>query len=551
MNPKFFKPMVWLIVPLLVVGLACGAGPSPTTAPTQPPAPPPTEPPPPTATQPPPPPTDTPPPPPTETPKTNAITNLQDVKKAIIQIEAQGTFEYPEGTAYNEAGYGSGFIIDKSGLALTNNHVVTGAAILKVWVGGDTSKSYNAKVLGVSECSDLALIDLDGDDFPYLEWHEGSLDVGLEVYAAGFPLGDPEFTLTKGIVSKAKAGGETSWASVDYVIEHDARINPGNSGGPLVDNTGKIVGVNYSGNQADQYFAIGRDIAKSLADQLRNGNVDTIGINGEAFILDTGVSGIWVYSVKSGSPADKAGIAGGDILTTIEGLVLATDGTMSDYCDILRSHSANDTLAIEVYRYKTQEYLSGQLNGRALEVTYSFAGELSGDTGDTGGAYSDYQTVQDDTGTIQLQIPVEWSEIDGRLWEDTWYGVDFTAASVIASADLDSYNNTWGQSGVWFAASKDWSKIGGYVQLLDGVKSWYDDCELDGRYDYIDEVYEGKYDLYVNCGTSNSTAIALSVRPINNPTSFLALVFVQIVTDADLDALDYIMQTFDVIGVLP
>jgi len=88
---------------------------------------------------------------------------------------------------------------------VTNNHVVTGAAILKVWVGGDQSQSYNAKVLGVSECSDLAVIDIDGEGFPYLQWHEGAIKVGLEVYAAGFPLGEPEFTLTKGIVSKEKS----------------------------------------------------------------------------------------------------------------------------------------------------------------------------------------------------------------------------------------------------------------------------------------------------------------------------------------------------------
>ena len=173
------------------------------------------------------------------------VTALADVKSAVVQIEAQGTFVDPEGE-YSGAGRGSGFIIDPSGLAITNNHVVSGAALLKVWVGGDTSKSYNAQILAVSECSDLALIDIDGDGFPYLEWYPDSITVGLEVYAAGFPLGDPEFTLTKGIVSKEQADGESSWSSVNQVIEHDATINPGNSGGPLVTSDGQIVGVNYA-----------------------------------------------------------------------------------------------------------------------------------------------------------------------------------------------------------------------------------------------------------------------------------------------------------------
>ncbi|MCJ7717588.1 MAG: serine protease, partial [Anaerolineales bacterium] len=143
------------------------------------------------------------------------VTSLADVKSAVVQIEAQGTFVDPEFGEYSGAGRGSGFIIDPSGLAITNNHVVTGAALLKVWVGGDSSRSYNAQIIAISECSDLALIDIEGDNFSYMEWYPGNITVGLEVYAAGFPLGDPEFTLTKGIVSKEKADGESSWASVN------------------------------------------------------------------------------------------------------------------------------------------------------------------------------------------------------------------------------------------------------------------------------------------------------------------------------------------------
>ena len=127
------------------------------------------------------------------------------------------------------AGSGSGFIIDPEGIAVTNNHVVTGAAALEVFVDGSDAP-VNA-VLGVSECADLAVIDLDGGDYPFLDWYDGEIEPGLEVRAAGFPLGDPEYTLTQGIVSKADADGESSWASVDSVIEHDASIQPGNSGG--------------------------------------------------------------------------------------------------------------------------------------------------------------------------------------------------------------------------------------------------------------------------------------------------------------------------------
>lgn len=322
--------------------------------------------------------------PPTEVPEEAlAVKNLQDVRGAVLQIEAQGTFVDPEWGEYSGAGRGTGFIIDPSGIAVTNNHVVTGAALLKVWIGGDTSTSYNARVLGVSECSDLAVIDIEGEDFPYLEWYQKPIQVGLEVYTAGFPLGEPEYTLTKGIVSKESTSGETNWASVDSVIMHDATINPGNSGGPLIDASGKVVAVNYAAyKEADQYFAIARDVAMPIVDTLRGGNdVDSVGINGTAVVSDDGtLSGIWVSSVKSGSPADKAGLMGGDVLTTLEGFPIAADGTMSDYCDIIRTHSPQDTLSMEVLRFSTEEYLEGQLNGRVLSVVDTFT--LDVDTGE-------------------------------------------------------------------------------------------------------------------------------------------------------------------------
>ncbi|MHA2428696.1 MAG: S1C family serine protease [Candidatus Hermodarchaeia archaeon] len=349
--------LMWLVTFVLLVGLACGGPPGsdePTDEPQMEPATPVVD-----------EPDEQPELPPLE------VSSLQDVQGSVIQIEAQGTFLDPEWAQYVGAGRGSGFIIDPSGIAVTNNHVVTGAALLKVWIGGDTSKTYNARVLGVSECSDLAVIDIDGEGFPYLTWFDDPIHVGLEVYTAGFPLGDPEYTLTKGIISKESANGETNWASIDSVLMHDATINPGNSGGPLIDAGGKVVGVNYAAyKEADQYFAIGKDVAVPLVKTLQGGqNVDSVGINGTAVVSDDGsLSGIWVSSVASGSAADKAGITGGDILTTLESFPLATDGTMSDYCDIVRTHSAGETISIEVLRFLTEEYLTGQLNGPPLSV---------------------------------------------------------------------------------------------------------------------------------------------------------------------------------------
>lgn len=305
--------------------------------------------------------------------ESSAISELTNAKKAVVQIESQGTFVDPEfGLVVNSAGRGSGFVIDPEGLIVTNNHVVTGAALIKVFLGDET---YNAKILGSSECADLAVIKIEGGPFDYLDWYDGEVTTGLEVYSAGFPLGDPEFTLTKGIVSKEKANGNTFWSSLNYVLEHDATINPGNSGGPLITSNAEVVGVNYRVyKEAGQNFAIDQKLGKPVIEKLIEGeDVYSIGINGSAVLSEDGsISGIWVASVESGSVADKAGIKGGDVIYQLENLVLATDGSMKDYCDILKTHDISDTLNVTIIRYSTGEVLEGQLNGRELAVTSNF-----------------------------------------------------------------------------------------------------------------------------------------------------------------------------------
>ncbi len=539
MHLKTLKPILWGTIFIMLVGLACNFSSSEETqepsaqeeqAPAQ------------KAGQP-------------ETAGPLPISNLQDVQKAVIQIEAVGTYVDPQYGEYEGAGRGTGFIIDPSGIAVTNNHVVTGAGMLKVWIGGDTSKTYNARILGVSECSDLAVIDIEGEGYPFLAWYKNPPNVGLDIYTAGFPLGEPEYTLTKGIVSKENANGETSWASVDSVLMHDATINPGNSGGPLVTADGKVVGVNYSSrSNADQYFAIKYDIAAPLIERLRTGeNVDSIGVNATAVMSEDGsITGIWASSVKPGSPADRAGILPGDIILSMEDLSLATDGTMADYCDIIRTHTTTDTIAMEVLRFDTNEILAGQLNGTALTQSQvvNTGGDNTGGNVNTGGnTTSGYMNITDNTGALSVDIPNSWSEMDGRIWEGNWGNIHFKAANVIASYDLDGFNSYYSVSGINFSASKDWGDIGGYIQLLDGTLHWYeDDCERDSREDYTDGFYEGAVD-YWTC--SDTTVAVIGARPINDPLAFLILVQVQVNTDEDIDAWGHILDSFDVVGNLP
>lgn len=475
-----------------------------------------------------------------------AVTNLDDVSLAVVQIEAVGTFVDPsEGTVMNAAGSGSGFIIDPAGIAVTNNHVVTGAAFLKVYVAGER-KPRNARVLGVSECSDLAVIDIQGDGFHYLNWSDKPVRVGVEIYAAGFPLGDPEFTLTRGIIAKANADGESNWASVERVIQHDASTNPGNSGGPIVDKDGMAIAIHYAGNrETNQYFAIAAAEAQPVLEQLRAGhNVDSIGINGEAFVTDDEVSGIWIASVASGSPADNAGIKPGDILLTMEGISLATEGTMTEYCNILRSHDPDDVLAVQVLRLSTKEMLEGQINGRPLAVSLSLAQEIE-EKGDepgraaAGGAtYDEYVTITDDSGALRVEVPAAWDDVDGGPWVSNGEEIGLR---LMASSDLKALTGGWDTPGLFFGVSASLAQSMTTESLLDDI-DYNNACTYEGRSELPAGFYTGHYDIWSKCGSANSTAAIVALAPESQ--AYLVLLEVYAVSEADLDALDRILDSF-------
>ena len=460
-------------------------------------------------------------------------TSVAEAQQAVVQIVAQGSFVDPQvGPVQDVAGAGSGFIIDPSGIAVTNNHVVTGAATLEVFVGGE---SYNARVLGIAECSDLAVIEIDGDGFPYLEWYQEAVAPLLDVWALGYPLGSPDQSITRGIVSNVAADGDTSWASVDSVIEHDARIRPGNSGGPLVAADGRVVGINYAGEDVfDFNFAIGVDVARPLVEeQLRQGeNVHAIGINGQAVVSEDGtLSGIWVASVESGSPAYEADLQPGDLIVRMEGLSLADDGTMADYCDILRSRSPENVLVVNVLRLLTGELLAGEINGDPLAVILS---EGDGGLGDQAG-YPEYGVVTDDTGAISAEVPTEWAQIDGRPQN--------VGPSLVVSPDIQGFLETFDVPGVFILAS---------TELGEDPDAILDEFAVGGcagseRGDYDDGLYTGRFERFQGCGDIGSELVNVACYPEDQ--SFAIVVSVQLVDARDREALDKIIASFQVAGV--
>lgn len=470
--------------------------------------------------------------------------DFKGVQSATIQIQAQGTF-VPQGTtqASESAGRGSGFIIDPSGIAVTNNHVVVGAGTLKVWVGGDTAKQYNAKVLGASECLDLAVIQLDKGEYPYMAWHKGDIETALDVYSAGFPLGDPNFTMTRGIVSKNDVPQDDSWASLDHVIEHDARIRGGNSGGPLVDPEGRVVGVNYAGrDDLDYNFAIHRDQVLPVLKDLQAGTpVLSLGLNAQARqpADDGSALGIWIESVAAGSPADVAGIEPGDVLFDMAGITMASDGSLGDYCQVLKTQGVDATIDFQIYRPVEDAIYEGQFNGKELKLVSS--GNQGG--GGTGGTVDSFVTVTDDSGAVSVTVPDNWNQTDGAgFTSDT----GATYYDITATTDLANYTSSWSVPGVSVTASKD-AFGSDLAQIITNYKANVgSECTVRNEGPYDDGYYIGEFVYFTACGGGSTDYVVLAANDVAN--THLMIVAVQMVTDSDKGVvLDNILNSFQAV----
>ena len=485
------------------------------------------------------------------------VTSLGEVHNAVIQVAVEGNFIDPQlGENFSSGKLASGVIIDAQGLAITNNHIVTGATSIQVWVGGNTRKTFNAVVLGVSECSDLALIDIDGEGFSYFQWLEGDIQIGQEVFAAGYPLGNHQFILTDGVVASSSVSGGTSWSSVGSLVEHTASISPGNSGGALVDSSGKLVGINYAVlSESNQGFALGREETLKFIDTLRQAeSPDSIGINGSAasgVVNNVPISGIWVRSVAANSIAWKAGIRPGDVIYKFNNEELVTDGSMTNYCNALRSLKLGSSAAVTVIRWEDLSVWEGQLNGNAIVLVDNFTKISSERIGSGSVSLSPnckpadtegYLSCSDDSGALIIDIPQDWLDFDGRNWV---YDGRTVGMAISASPDLDVYAWNKQMPGLFFGASDTFAQWGGCIEFLDIYTPWYHDaCVFDGRRDYNDGLYKGKVDYFSNCdGGAGANAYVLAAVPIAAPASAMIIISVQLPEDQG-DILDHIWHSF-------
>ncbi|WCB45019.1 DegQ family serine endoprotease [Nitratidesulfovibrio vulgaris] len=236
---------------------------------------------------------------------------------------------------------GSGFIISADGYIVTNNHVIADADVIHVNIENETGKSasYDAKVIGTDEETDLALLKIDAKrQLPVLRFGDSdSLEVGEWLMAIGNPFG-LDHSVTAGILS-AK-GRDIRSGPFDNFLQTDASINPGNSGGPLINMKGEVIGINTAIVASGQGigFAIPSNMAARIIDQLKSDKKVRRGWIGvtiqdvdenTARALGLGEPrGALVGSVMPGEPADKAGIKAGDILLKVEGEDIADSGRL-------------------------------------------------------------------------------------------------------------------------------------------------------------------------------------------------------------------------------
>lgn len=481
-------------------------------------------------------------PPDTEPPTVGQIDSVEGIRPAVVQILSQGSFRDPAEGQQTGGWSGSGFIISPDGLVVTNNHVVTGAGVVQVVL--EDGEEIPAQVLGVSECNDLAVLQItDPGPYTYLEWSTEEVVPTLEVFAAGFPLGDPEYTVTGGIVSKAESDGETNWASVRQVIEHDAATQPGNSGGPLVTSDGKVVAINYRGDDPGtgtiQYVAIAADLAQPVVEELMNGDAETIGINGTAIISDDGTEfGVWVSAVEAGTPAAGAGVLPGDIITSLNGVPMSP-GTMESYCDVLRSSVPGDPITIQVVRVDTEEVWAGELNGEPMTPRVSLAEELGAEVESSTAEY-EYESIQDDSGTITVSVPTAW--VQRELAPTDLGAPEGLTPSIAASPDLDSFYATFSEPGVlMFGLPSGGASLGTTDEVLTAVAPDDPSCVSDGRAPYEDSVFLGQVESWF---CDQGIYITLAASPTGNADA-LIVIGVVAVTEADLQAFDEITYTFD------
>ena len=292
------------------------------------------------------------------------------VKPAVVAINTEITVNNPFFGPATEEGAGSGWIIDKNGIIVTNNHVVEGAKSITVTLDDGRTFTADTKSVSTDALNDIAIIKIDARDLPALKVGDSSkLRVGNWVIAIGNQLG-LGISATLGIISQLDISLQVDQGQTLYdLIKTDAAINPGSSGGPLVNLAGEVIGITSakiaSVGVEGMGYAISIDTATPIIQELVNkGYVTRPYLGVSLYTVDQYAisqrklkvnKGVLVLQVTAGSPADIAGIKQDDVIVSIGGTDVVT---AQELTQILHSSPIGEPLEIEYWRGDTKNTTS-------------------------------------------------------------------------------------------------------------------------------------------------------------------------------------------------
>src|SRR3990172_390847 len=291
--------------------------------------------------------------------------SIQTPQRRILQLNPFGGGFSQRFEGGQPQDIGSGFVVSKDGLIITNRHVVDNPGTYKVIT--KDNKEYEVKQISKDPSNDIAVLKIDPPDGGLSPVDLGSSDnlkVGQFVVAIGTALGEFRHTVTTGVISGLGRGITAGSAyegyveRLDDVIQTDAAINPGNSGGPLLNSAGQVIGINVAvaSGAENVGFAIPVNIVKDALNQFNQTGkfaskaylgVEYQMITQEAALLNDVPQGAYVVNVVSASPADTAGIKNDDIITKFDGVDLSEDKSLAD---VIKGKKSGDTVKLEIWR---------------------------------------------------------------------------------------------------------------------------------------------------------------------------------------------------------
>ena len=302
-------------------------------------------------------------------------------RPAVVSVVTEVLVRNISGRVVPDSHSGSGFTFDRRGYILTNNHVVEGARDVTVTL--DDGRQFEAKVVGTDSLTDLAVLKIDGEDFPAIPLADPSaVRVGDWVIAIGNALALPGGpTVTVGVISALdRAFPVTSETQLYGLIQTDASINPGNSGGPLLNLDGEVVAINTAVARGDRSgrdvegigFAVGMDTAAPVAQQLmEKGRVQWAFLGVSLRELEPQIAaqvgvpireGVLVADMNRDGPAWKAGIRPGDVIVSMGGQRVST---VRDLIRLLRQeHSVDEKVEVTVFREEKEMTVEVKLGER-------------------------------------------------------------------------------------------------------------------------------------------------------------------------------------------